>query len=93
MDAIYRKGASKRKKFIGKPDNSCNWVDGLGAEIVLPLKATPRLGLSGSSDVSGFSYNKVFRIYIFKVHCFRLKSHLNGVRSYFLRTFKTQEFK
>lgn len=45
MDAIYRKGASKRKKFIRKPDNSCNWVDGLGAEIVLPLKATPRLGM------------------------------------------------
>lgn len=45
MDAIYRKGALKRKKFIGKPDNSCNWVDGLRAEIVLPLKATPRLGM------------------------------------------------
>lgn len=29
-------------------------------------------------DVSGFSFNKVFRIYIFKVHCFKLKSHLNG---------------
>lgn len=46
MEAICRKGVSKRKKrFIGKPDNNGNWVDGLGAEIVLQLKATPSLGM------------------------------------------------
>lgn len=68
-----------------KPDN-CNWVGGLGAEIMLQLKAPPRLGMIHvifivwilRLDVSGFSFNKVFRIYIFKVHCFKLKSHLNG---------------
>lgn len=32
-------------------------------------------------DVSAFSFNKVLRIYIFKVHCFKLKSHLNEERN------------
>lgn len=75
----------EKKRFIVKPDN-CNWVGGLGAEIMLQLKAPPRLGMIHvifivwvlRLDFSGFSFNKVFRIYIFKVHCFKLKSHLNG---------------
>lgn len=85
MHAIHRRGAFEEKKNIVKPEHSCH--SSLGAEILCQLKAIP--GLSDAPcnmvwlhklDFPDFSYNKVFRRYTFKGHCFKLKSHLNKGR-------------
>lgn len=85
MNAICRKGALKRKR--GSLWSQATTVPGLMA-LVLRLCRSEGFSQARNDpwnivwilrlDVSGFSFNKVFRIYIFKVHCFKLKSHLNG---------------
>lgn len=75
----------EEKRCVVKLDD-CNWLTALVLSFCSPCNSVQLLRL----DFSGFSYNKVFSLDIFKGHYFKLKSW-NGERNYFHRIFTTQE--